>query len=131
MHEWSLAVSLIKEAEQEARRRGAVKIHSVTVTVGTLTGVVPELLERAYEAGVPGTLLEGASLVLELELARARCPECGKESEFEDFALICPACGGVGLKPLSGEGLFLTHMEMEVPDGGDTETRGRGDAGKS
>ena len=115
MHEWSLAASLINEAEAEARRRGALKVHSVTVRVGILTGVVPELLERAYEAAVPGSQLAEARLILEVEPALARCPGCGRESEFEDFLLVCPACGAIGLKPLSGEGLVLTHMEMEVP----------------
>ena len=115
MHEWSLATSLIKEAEAEARRRGAIKVHSLTVRVGTLTGVVPELLERAYDAAVVDSFLKGADLILEVEAALARCPACGKETEFEDFLLVCPACGSVGLKPLSGEGLVLTHMELEIP----------------
>jgi len=114
MHEWSLATSLIKEAEAEAHRRGAIKVHSLTVRVGILTGVVPELLERAYGAAVVDSSLKEAKLILEIEPARARCPACGKETEFEDFLLVCPACGGIGLKALSGEGLVLTRMELEV-----------------
>lgn len=115
MHEWSLAASLINEAEAEARKRGAIKVHSVTVRVGILTGVVPELLERAFEAAAPGSLLGDARLVLEVEPALARCPSCGRESEFDDFLLVCPACGGIGLKPLKGDGLYLTHVDLEIP----------------
>ena len=116
MHEWSLATSLIEGAEVEARRRGALKVHSLTVRVGILTGVVPELLERAYEMARIGTFLEGAELVLDVEKAKASCPSCGAESEFEDFFLVCPSCGAVGLSPTSGEGLVLTSMELELPE---------------
>jgi hydrogenase nickel incorporation protein HypA/HybF len=116
MHEWSLAVSLIEGASTEARGRGATKVHSLTVRAGVLTGVVPELLLRAYEMARTGTFLEGAELVLEVEPARASCPSCGAESEFEDFYLVCPSCGGIGLKPLSGDGLALTKMDIEVPE---------------
>lgn len=116
MHEWSLATSLIEGAEAEARRRGASRVHSLTVKVGVLTGVVPELLERAYEMARIGTSLEGAELVLEVEKARAACASCGADAEFEDFFLVCPSCGAVGLKPSSGEGLVLTRMELELPE---------------
>ena len=120
MHEWSLATSLIEEAEAEARRRGALRVHSLTVRVGVLTGVVPELLERAYEMARIGTFLEGAELALDVEKARAACPSCGGESEFEDFFLVCPACGAIGLRPSSGEGLVLTRMELEIPERNET-----------
>jgi hydrogenase nickel incorporation protein HypA/HybF len=130
MHEWSLAVSLIEGAEAEARRRGAMKVHSLTLRVGVLTGVVPELLERAYEMARIGTFLEGAVLCLEVEKARATCASCGGEAEFEDFFLVCPACGAVGLTPSSGEGLVLTRMELDMPEGADAETRGQGEAEK-
>lgn len=130
MHEWSLAMSLIEEAGAEARRRGALKVHSITVRVGALTGVVPELLGRAYEVARTGTIFEGADLHLHVEPARASCPTCGEESEFDDFYLVCPSCGGIGLRPMSGEGLVLTRMDIEIPEEDEknaTDARRQGD----
>lgn len=116
MHEWGLACSLVEEAERAARERGALRVTALTTAVGALAGVVPELLLRAYEIARTGSLLEGATLNIEMEKARARCPGCAAESEFEDFVLLCPFCGGAGLEVLSGTRIVLRRVEMEVDD---------------
>lgn len=117
MHEWGLACSLVEEAGRVARARGASRVTAVTASVGSLAGVVPELLLRAYEIARSGSPLEGATLVVEVVRARAKCPRCGGESEFDDFALLCPSCGGVGLEVLSGTHIVLQSVEMEVESG--------------
>ena len=114
MHEWSLACQLIREAEAEAERRHAVKVFGVTVSIGKLTGVVPDLLTRAYDMARVGTLLEDASLEVEIESVRGRCGECGRECLVEGFGLVCPECGALGLEVLSGDDILLTKMDLEV-----------------
>jgi hydrogenase nickel incorporation protein HypA/HybF len=116
VHEWSLACELVRQAEQEASSRGAARILSVTARVGLLTGVVPELLNRSYEMARMGTLLEDAPLVVERQPVRARCPACGATNAFEEFGLVCPGCGALGLEVLEGDEIVLTRMELEIPD---------------
>ena len=116
MHEWSLACELVRQAEQEASSRGAAKVLSVTARVGLLTGVVPELLNRSYEMARMGTLLEDAPLVVESQLVRARCPSCGATNTFQEFGLVCPGCGTLGLEVLEGDEIVLKRMDLEVPD---------------
>lgn len=115
MHEWSLACELVRQAEQEALSRGAVKVLSLTARVGLLTGVVPELLIRSYEMARMETLLEDAALLVESQPVRARCPSCGATSTFQEFGLVCPVCGALGLEVLEGEEIVLTRMELEIP----------------
>ncbi len=114
MHEWSLACALVKTAEEEAARRGASRVFEVSVSVGFLTGVVPELLERAYDMARQGTGLEGAPLRIEVAPVRARCGGCGRESVFEGYALACPACGRPGMEVLSGDDILLRGLDLEV-----------------
>lgn len=114
MHEWSLACALVRSAEEEARRRGAIKVHAVTVSVGFLTGVVPELLQRSYDMAATGTLLEGVPLSIRVEPVRARCPACQGEHTFETFALLCPVCGASGLEVLAGSEILLRGLDLEV-----------------
>ena len=114
MHEWSLACALVRTAEEEARRRGAARVHGISVTVGFLTGIVPELLNRAYEMARVGTALEGAPLEVTVEPVLAKCPSCAAESRFEGFALVCPACGEPGLEVLSGDDILLRGMDLET-----------------
>jgi hydrogenase nickel incorporation protein HypA/HybF len=116
MHEWGIACTLVEEAERGARERGALRVVSISTQVGSLSGVVPELLSRAYEMARHGTLLENTPLHIEVERASARCPNCGAVSEFEDFALVCPSCGGIGLTVLSGTRIVLKRLEFEVDD---------------
>lgn len=116
MHEWGLACSLAEEAERTARARGAIRVRALTAVVGALSGVVPDLLQRAFETARSGSLLADARLDVEFERARALCPGCGAESEFEDYALVCPSCGGIGLEVLSGTRIVLKSVEMEVED---------------
>ncbi len=117
MHEWALACELVRQAEAEAAARGASRVLSVTVRAGVLTGVVPELLARAYEMARQGTVLEGAPLEVQVAPARALCAACGTEATFHDFGLVCPACGAIGLTVLSGGELVLSRMELEVEGG--------------
>jgi hydrogenase nickel incorporation protein HypA/HybF len=116
MHEWSLACELVRQAETEARRRGALRVHSVKASVGVLTGILPELFQRAYEMARQGTCLEEAPLEIEVEAVRARCPECGREVTLHSPALVCPDCSGLGLEVLGGDGIFLTSLELEVAE---------------
>lgn len=125
MHEWSLACQLVREAEAEAERRRAVKVHSLTVSVGHLTGVVPELLTRAYDMARTGTRLEGAELEVVVQPVKGRCGACGRESVVEGFALVCPGCGELGLEVLEGDDILLTKMDLEI---GEEEFRGHGGA---
>lgn len=77
MHEAGLMHSAITNACEAARRVGAVRILSIQLRVGSEAGVAVDALQFAYDALSPGTLADGASLIMEkindsdiLELAR-------------------------------------------------------------
>jgi hydrogenase nickel incorporation protein HypA/HybF len=120
-----MACELVRQAESEAAARDALSVASVTVRAGILTGVVPELLTRAYEMARVGTLLEDAPLTVEIAPAQARCPACGRVNSFEDFSLVCPNCGGIGLEVTSGDEILLTRLELEIDE---EAPAGKGDA---
>ncbi len=124
MHEWSLACQIVREAEAEAERRRAVKVHALTVSVGKLTGVVPELLTRAYDMARVGTRLEEAALDVQVQPVKGLCHECGKECVLDGFGLVCPSCGALGLEVLAGDDILLTKMDLEVKEGNSSQAHG-------
>ena len=112
MHEYSLVRAMVDRVEQEARARSAVAVHRLTVRIGALSGVEPELFESAFTLCREGLLAETA-----LEIRRSEalwtCPECGG-SIPEGAALRCAACERPA-RMVSGDEILLERIEMEVP----------------
>lgn len=113
MHEFGITQSIVEIAERTAREQQAKKILSVTVEVGSFSGVVPEALEFCFEACSLGTLLEGAQLLIDKISAQARCLDCGREFPLAELLDCCPDCGSAASELLSGEELRIKEMEVD------------------
>jgi hydrogenase nickel incorporation protein HypA/HybF len=114
MHEYSLVEALVRRVEEEARRRSALAVHGLSVRVGELAGVDPELFRTAYETFRAGTACEGAPLAIQLVPAVWSCPRCARALE-RGAALRCPECGGPARLDPGGDALTLDRIDLEVP----------------
>lgn len=110
MHELSIATGVVDICEQHAAGR---RVLAVSLTIGALSGVVPEALEFCFEAATKGTLLDGARLEIERVAASGCCPACKEVSVIESFIDSCPRCGGFPLELKSGEELRVKDLEVE------------------
>ena len=113
MHELGITRSIVEIAENAARAKGAQRVVTVTVEIGTLSGVIPEAVEFCFEACSAGTLLEGSRLAVVAVPGRGRCDACGTEAAIDQYTLACPACGAFGLVRLAGEELRVTEVEID------------------
>ncbi len=114
MHEYSLVEALVRRVEDEARRRGATKIHGLRVTIGELAGVDPELFQTAYDTFRAGTLCEGVPLTVVPHAAAWACSGCGRPIARGE-PLQCAACGAPGRLDPKSDGLLLESIDLEVP----------------
>ncbi len=114
MHEYSLVEALVARVEQEARRRQALRIHSLSVRLGELSGVDPELFRTAYETFRAGTLCAGTPLTIRRVAATWSCPTCARPIARGEI-LRCPACHAPARLDDGGDALTLDGIEMEVP----------------
>ncbi len=114
MHEYSLVQSLVERVEQEARARGALAVHRLSVRVGELSGVDPELFRTAYETFRAGTVCANAPLALAAVAASWSCPRCAKPIA-RGAVLRCPACDVPARLDDGGDALTLDGIELEVP----------------
>jgi hydrogenase nickel incorporation protein HypA/HybF len=114
MHEYSLVEALVRRVEEEARRRGALAVHALRVSVGELAGVDPELFRTAYETFRAGTGCERAALEIVTCPATWTCPSCGKAFARGDV-LRCAACDRPARLTDRSDALLLESIEMEVP----------------
>lgn len=114
MHEYSLMAALMERVEEEASSRRALAVHRVTVRIGELSGVEPDLLASAFEIVRAGTICAGAELGIERVAARWVCPACGG---VIDPAKAGPRCGPCGQPATlaAGDEILLGQIELEVP----------------
>lgn len=87
MHEVGIMQGALATAEQQARERGATRIHRLSLRIGQLSGVVSDSLQFAFEALSIGTLAEGGVLEITPVPAAFWCRRCEREFECPDFYL--------------------------------------------
>ncbi|GGO87945.1 hydrogenase maturation nickel metallochaperone HypA/HybF [Wenjunlia tyrosinilytica] len=133
MHELSIALAIISQVEDAARRRGSAAVAEVRVRIGELAGVVPDALTFSFELAREGTLLADAGLEVEIVPARARCPSCAVETLVGvPPDLWCSHCGEPLSQLLAGRELEIAEVVLEdAGTQGGTQGRGDGRSGGS
>ena len=116
MHELSLVASMFETILEQARIHNASRVTGVKVQVGALAGVVPELLETAFDSYKKGTIAEDAVLTIVKPAFTIRCRACTAETVRNDFVMACTACGSSDLEIIHGMELVLEKIEMETDD---------------
>lgn len=114
MHELSLIASVFDVLEEKAREQGAARVTAVVLRVGAMSGVVPDLLESAFDSYKKGTLAEGARLEITTIPLKLRCPDCGGASVREDSDFSCAACGSRRVEIVEGRELVVDRIELET-----------------
>jgi len=114
VHEYSLVEALVRRVEEEARTRQALAVHALSIRIGELSGVDPELFRTAYETFRAGTICANAPLALTQVAATWSCPRC-RRLIARGAALACPDCKEPARLDDGGDALTLDGIEMEVP----------------
>jgi len=114
VHELSLVASVFEVLEEEARKHGARRVLAVVVRVGVMSGVVPDLLESAFETYKRGTIAEAARLEIVSVPVKLRCPDCGGEAVREDTDFSCAACGSRRVEIVEGREIVVERIELET-----------------
>lgn len=112
MHELAVCQGLMAEVERVARDQQATSVQAITVAVGSLSGVDPGLLARAFSIARAGTLAARAQLHVDALPARVACSACGAECVVPPNRLLCTACGTWQVRVIGGEELLLTRVEL-------------------
>jgi hydrogenase nickel incorporation protein HypA/HybF len=113
MHEYSVGQALMERIEAEAASHRATAVHRVSLKIGEVSGVEPDLLESAFDILKEHTICATAHLVIERVPARWDCPACSRPIAAGSV-LQCGACGAAA-RLASGDEIVLAQLEMEVP----------------
>lgn len=113
MHELAICQALMEQVETIARQHEAVRVTTIKLGIGPLSGVEEDLLKHAYPVASAGTVAEGAELEIRLTPIRVKCTQCGEESDARVNKLVCAACGDWRTELLSGDELTLITVELD------------------
>ena len=113
MHELSVAHALVGTVTRALDgREGAVR--EVHISVGELSGIVPQALEFAYDVATEGTRLQGSTLVVEPIAVAVHCHACDADGELEQaWVFRCPSCGEPTADVRRGRELDLTSVVLD------------------
>lgn len=112
MHELSIAQSIIRLAEQQARNHNATEIEELELEIGSLAGVELRSLEFALESSVKGTMLANARIVRHDIQAEGRCGDCEKVFSIDSMFSPCPFCGSYAVKVTKGKELRIKSIVL-------------------
>ncbi len=111
MHELGVVFHIIDDLEKVGKENDVEKIHSVTLQLGEVSGVVPKLLTDAWNwAAKKNELVDGAELIIENLPAVTYCEECGCEYETVAHGKICPNCGSERTYLLRGNEFLIKEI---------------------
>jgi hydrogenase nickel incorporation protein HypA/HybF len=120
MHEMGITQGILATSFEVAENAGAERITEIRISVGELTEIMEFALQFAFESLTPGTMAEGATLVVTHLPAKSRCGECGHEYEHDRFTMLCPECDSMLVTLLQGRELTIDSIETDR-DGVDGE----------
>jgi hydrogenase nickel incorporation protein HypA/HybF len=113
MHELSIAMSVVEMAQEEAERRGNVKVEAVHLRLGLMCGVVKEALLSSYEMACADTPLEGSRLLVEEIPVEVYCPVCKAARPLSSIQMFtCSECGTPTPTILRGKELEVVALEI-------------------
>lgn len=104
---------MLDQVEAIAAEHAALGVSSITIRIGPLSGVEPDLLRHAFPIARAGTIAAAARLVIECLPIRVRCEQCGAETDAAPNRLLCGACGDWHTQLVSGDELLLASVELQ------------------
>lgn len=130
MHETVLASSILAllqdtVAEYEARHKDSsvegspgqsqgknLRVAEVVLQVGILACVEPQTLRGCFEIMAEGTVAEKATLTIERQAMRGRCPDCGRDVETLELRFACPSCQSEHVDWQGGQGMEMSSIRV-------------------
>lgn len=122
MHELGIVYHIIRDVENVARANGVRRVSGVTLLLGEVSGVVPDLLLDAWRwAADKKTISQGAELIVEPVEAVTHCEACGRDYATVEHGKTCPHCGSGETYLLQGREVLIKQIETPDEDPANTE----------
>ncbi|WP_372792751.1 hydrogenase maturation nickel metallochaperone HypA [Lutibacter sp.] len=112
MHELSIALGIVKIAEDETAKAKAKKVTKIELEIGVLAGVEIDSLNFVWSSAVQDTVLENAEKEILIIEGKGKCIDCDTEFEMDNIYDCCPECGSNFKGILKGKELRVKAIEV-------------------
>ena len=113
MHEMSIVQALVEQCEDLAKANEATQITKVSIKVGVMSGVEPDLLQTAFDTFKEGTICSKAILDIKIQVLKVFCPMCNEEFALDQGSYDCPKCHSFEVSLTEGKDMMLMQLEMQ------------------
>ena len=112
MHELSIALGIVKIAEEETAKAMANKVDMIELEIGTLAGIEFESLYFVWPMAVKNTILENAQKKVHIVKGKGKCMDCETVFDMDHFYDSCPKCQSNFKGILQGKELRVKSLEV-------------------
>lgn len=102
----------VQLAVQTAKAAGGGQILKLRLRIGTLSGVVPEAMQFAFDVVCRDTIAAGATLEIDSVPAICWCELCQREFPQAEFLSECPTCHNLSGELRRGRELEIAAVEI-------------------
>ena len=112
MHELSIALGIVKIAEDETSKAKASKVTKIELEIGVLSGIEIDSLNFIWEFAVKDSILELAEKEISIIPGKGKCVDCDTEFDMENIYDCCPNCNSYFKEILKGKELRVKALEV-------------------
>ena len=112
MHELSVALGIVKIAENETKKANATAVEVIELEIGVLAGVELQSLDFVWPTAVYNTVLEKAEKKVIVIEGKAKCIDCDTLFKIEHLYDTCPVCHSNFKGIFQGKELRVKALEV-------------------
>ena len=112
MHELSIALGIVKIAEDEIKKAEVTKVTQIDLEIGVLSGVEIDSLNFVWDSAIKDSVLEGAVKNISIVAGLGKCVDCDTEFSMENIYDSCPNCNSHFRGILKGKEMRVKSLEV-------------------
>ena len=120
MHELGIVMNVLEQVDSAAAEYKAEKVVKVTMEVGEVSSIVPDLFTDAFNWAKKKTdYLKDAELEMIIIEGRTYCQSCGETYKTTEHGKKCPYCGSLETYLLTGDQVIIKDIDAVFGETGE------------
>ncbi|MGB9669012.1 MAG: hydrogenase maturation nickel metallochaperone HypA [Anaerolineales bacterium] len=109
----SVTQNILDIVLQHAQGAQAKKVTNIYLVIGDLSTIVDDSVQFYWDIISKDTIAEGAILQFKRITTQFECLDCHTQYQPNGDSILCPNCGSMRVKVLSGEEFYLEAIDVE------------------